>query len=116
MDVDPDAAHPKPFGQGVCSADVAGPDAGRETVGGVIRCRGDLVQIVKYLGNNHRAEYFLPYHSHRRIDVDEVRRLDKIAATDTARLSGGDRGSLPQSRVDVALHAVTLPSRDQGPH
>src|SRR5690554_5591046 len=104
--------------QAVRPADVAGPDACCQTIGGVIGTAGNVFEFVEALHHHHRPEDLFAYRGHRVIHVGEHCRANVVALLVDAGWQGGpsrcDGCTLGNSAVDVTANGLELPRANDG--
>jgi len=102
--------------EAVRAADVAGPHAGRQAVGGAV---GDTQGVLLVLEGNDRCdrtEDLLLGDAHLVAHPGKDGGLDEIAGLAAPRTAGDQRGALIATDLDIVENALHLHLGDQRPH
>ena len=96
---------------------IAGPDAGRQAITGVVGQRGNLCQIVRGIRHDaqNRSENLFADDAHRRIGVAEHGRFDEIAARAMAMAARVQRGPGGFAFLQIAADPRQLHLGNQRP-
>ena len=114
--VDPDGAGAKARGDLVGFVDVARPNAGRETVFGVVGLGDQVVDIAERNGGDDGPENLFSDNFHFVVGVHEHGRLDEVAFIALPAAARKRFRTLGESRFEVAADAIKLFFGNEGAH